>query len=359
MALSTLDANETFAELLVRYEAHPPHALALTSRRFAIAPPSSKRSQTDPEGAAASDDDNLNPDDHDGQGLLLGAELAKLATTLCGFDPESASMASDQGTMSFFLRHPDVLVVHRSRRQLRLEELAPVFSRIAYPPMKAKRRLIVIERAQRLTPHAANALLKSIEEPLASVLFVLTAPSVGHIMPTIASRCMRMHMPSNQAPLRALTQLDDTTRKVLTHLVQTIAQRSVAQLARVSSWEHAENALVPPHNLRALGQLLSQLESVARAAPAELILGSLLELVVLERQQQGTNEGQARGLAHQGTAWLVGRLRHWQRTLDYNPSTILRLTELACAAFGSEAPLRPHGPAAAAAARSPKPVHHA
>ncbi len=56
-------------------------------------------------------------------------------------------------------------------------------------PVGGRGKAFVLERADRLGPSAANALLKTLEEPPSHVTFLLTAPSVDAVLPTIASRC--------------------------------------------------------------------------------------------------------------------------------------------------------------------------
>jgi len=58
------------------------------------------------------------------------------------------------------------------------------------PPALGRNRVVLIERADRLTNDSANALLKIIEEPSASTRFVLTTAASGRILPTIRSRCV-------------------------------------------------------------------------------------------------------------------------------------------------------------------------
>ena len=68
---------------------------------------------------------------------------------------------------------------------------------LAMRPMTASRRIAVIDDAQTMTREAANALLKTLEEPPpGSILFLLT-PSADAILPTIRSRCQ----PVTFAPL--------------------------------------------------------------------------------------------------------------------------------------------------------------
>lgn len=56
-------------------------------------------------------------------------------------------------------------------------------------PVRGRAKAFVLNRADRLREASANALLKTLEEPPAAVAFVLIAPSVDAVLPTIASRC--------------------------------------------------------------------------------------------------------------------------------------------------------------------------
>ncbi len=54
-------------------------------------------------------------------------------------------------------------------------------------------KVAVIDDAQVLGPEAGNALLKTLEEPPGNVVFILVADDAGQVLPTIASRCQRIH----------------------------------------------------------------------------------------------------------------------------------------------------------------------
>jgi len=68
------------------------------------------------------------------------------------------------------------------------------------------RRVVVISPASRMNPSAANALLKTLEEPPAGSTLVLVAGSPGRIPATVASRCMRIPAP-HPAPAEAAAWL--------------------------------------------------------------------------------------------------------------------------------------------------------
>ncbi|MEO0803738.1 MAG: DNA polymerase III subunit delta' [Cyanobacteria bacterium J06642_2] len=72
--------------------------------------------------------------------------------------------------------------------QIRLEQVRALSAFAARPPLEAAQSAIVIEGAETLAEAAANALLKTLEEPGAARL-ILTAPARATLLPTLISRC--------------------------------------------------------------------------------------------------------------------------------------------------------------------------
>jgi DNA polymerase-3 subunit delta' len=65
-------------------------------------------------------------------------------------------------------------------------------------------RVVIVDSADELNPNAANALLKSLEEPPQRALFVLISAEPGGLLPTIRSRCRRLDLsPLSPEPLKA------------------------------------------------------------------------------------------------------------------------------------------------------------
>jgi DNA polymerase III delta' subunit len=86
--------------------------------------------------------------------------------------------------------HPDlVLVEPEGRTSLGAETARWVVGQAALTPVESDRRLFLIEEAGLMTDQAANALLKTLEEPSGAVVFLLVAESEEDFPPTVASRC--------------------------------------------------------------------------------------------------------------------------------------------------------------------------
>ena len=63
---------------------------------------------------------------------------------------------------------------------------------LTFAPHEARHRLVIINEAAQLNDSAANALLKSVEEPRPRTLFVLTTAAVHRVKPTLLSRCQKI-----------------------------------------------------------------------------------------------------------------------------------------------------------------------
>ena len=91
--------------------------------------------------------------------------------------------------------HPDIVTLVRegAAQIVPIESVRnQVIARIALPPHEAQIRVFVVEEATAMAPPAANALLKTLEEPPARTLFVLCTTAPEQLLPTIRSRCQRI-----------------------------------------------------------------------------------------------------------------------------------------------------------------------
>jgi DNA polymerase III subunit delta' len=85
--------------------------------------------------------------------------------------------------------HPDVTLIRTEMLSIRVSEIRELVRRAAMSPTQGRWQVMLIEDADRLTDQAADALLKSIEEPAPRTVWVLCAPTVEDVVPTIRSRC--------------------------------------------------------------------------------------------------------------------------------------------------------------------------
>jgi DNA polymerase-3 subunit delta' len=85
--------------------------------------------------------------------------------------------------------HADVAVVRTQKLSIGVDEVRELVRRAALAPMGDRWQVLIVEDADRLTEQACNALLKAIEEPTVRTVWMLCAPTVEDVLPTIRSRC--------------------------------------------------------------------------------------------------------------------------------------------------------------------------
>ena len=72
-----------------------------------------------------------------------------------------------------------------------IDEIRSLKEKINYQPVEGLKKVYIIDEAHMLTKEAFNALLKTLEEPPAHVIFILATTELDKILPTIISRCQR------------------------------------------------------------------------------------------------------------------------------------------------------------------------
>jgi len=91
-------------------------------------------------------------------------------------------------------QHPDFFVIKADENEegsteIGIDSIRALQRQLLFYPYKSSYKIVIIEEAHRLTTEAANAFLKTLEEPGAHSLIILTSSSFGLILPTIFSRC--------------------------------------------------------------------------------------------------------------------------------------------------------------------------
>jgi DNA polymerase-3 subunit delta' len=106
--------------------------------------------------------------------------------------------------------HPDVEIIRTEGLSIKIDEVRELLTRVAWAPSMGGWRVVVMEDADRLTESAANALLKAIEEPGNRTVWLLCAPTLHDVLPTIRSRCRHLQLvtPSTQAIAQVLQTRD-------------------------------------------------------------------------------------------------------------------------------------------------------
>src|SRR4030042_267540 len=89
------------------------------------------------------------------------------------------------------MQHPDLSVVEAEHEGevLRIDQVRELQHKLSVAPYEARYRVALLLRFEEAHTNAANAMLKTLEEPPPQVVVILTAKSVESLLPTIVSRC--------------------------------------------------------------------------------------------------------------------------------------------------------------------------
>jgi DNA polymerase III subunit delta' len=115
--------------------------------------------------------------------------------------------------------HPDVLVVEPGDSgAIKIDQVREVVDRAAFRPFEGRRRVVIFDEADALVVPAQNALLKTLEEPPPSTVFILTTSRPDTLLPTVRSRCIRLSFAA-AGPI----EVDADAREVASQVLAQIA----------------------------------------------------------------------------------------------------------------------------------------
>lgn len=96
--------------------------------------------------------------------------------------------------------NPDVTRVSTESVQFRVKDAREMVRKSAMSPVSHRWQVIVVEDADRFNDSSGNAVLKAVEEPADRTIWVLCAPTVEDVLPTIRSRCRLVSLATPTAP---------------------------------------------------------------------------------------------------------------------------------------------------------------
>jgi DNA polymerase-3 subunit delta' len=160
--------------------------------------------------------------------------------------------------------HPDVEIIRTEGLSIKVEEVRELLTRVAWAPSMAGWRVVVMEDADRLTESAANALLKAIEEPGTRTVWLLCAPTLHDLLPTIRSRCR--HLQLRTPSLQAVTDVLVTRDKIAPAMADFAARVSQGHIGRARYLAKNENVRGNRARIMALPLQLNSLAAAFTAA---------------------------------------------------------------------------------------------
>ncbi|MEN6373820.1 MAG: DNA polymerase III subunit delta' [Smithella sp.] len=100
--------------------------------------------------------------------------------------------------------HADIIFIEAEGQFIRINAIREIQERMKFKPLEGGWRVVIIDDADKMNDHAANALLKTLEEPSASNILILVSSRPYSMPATIISRCR--HMRFNPLPTAAVSR---------------------------------------------------------------------------------------------------------------------------------------------------------
>jgi len=129
----------------------------------------------------------LCPQQKDGEGCGVCTSCVRIGT----FSLPTSDTADDY-KMVFFSENPDVGMVVPFKRNIAVDAIRDLEREAHFSPFEAKARFFIIDDAHKMNPAAANALLKTLEEPAETSHIFLISSRPDSFLPTIRSRCQML-----------------------------------------------------------------------------------------------------------------------------------------------------------------------
>jgi DNA polymerase-3 subunit delta' len=200
--------------------------------------------------------------------------------------------------------HADIELVRTEGLSIKVDEVRELITRTSWSPSVGNYRVVVIEDADRLTDSAANALLKVIEEPGARTVWLLCAPTLTDVLPTIRSRCRHLILrtPSVEAVAKLLIERDGIDPE-LAEFASSVTQGHIGRARYLATSEEARETRKKILNLSSTVTNLSSafeaantlLEMVRKKAKAESEIQNEREIAKIKESYGTTGSRLATG----------------------------------------------------------------
>ena len=171
--------------------------------------------------------------------------------------------------------HPDFLLIEpdqeQANPQIKIEQIRELEQQLVYHPLVGRRKVCLIDEADRMTPGAANALLKTLEEPPDHSLLLLVTSRPSALLATVRSRCqgIRFVAPARadvETALKTTRRIPPADARFLAMVTQgRIGQALETDLAATRVQQDEFSTLTSAKSLQSVATLLTAAEALYRS----------------------------------------------------------------------------------------------
>ncbi|NJC88829.1 MAG: DNA polymerase III subunit delta' [Desulfuromonas sp.] len=251
--------------------------------------------------------------------------------------------------------HPDLHVLEPDGSSIKIEQIRAIQRDLSLRPVEGSRKVCLIEAAEAMTTAAANALLKTLEEPRGDTLLILLSSQPQRLLETIRSRCQILQFPRQPTELiRASLQTQLGVADAEAHVLAALSDGSFKKAFGKDRQLYLEERRTLLKTLTALsaGSILPTLEFAEQLAGDKVVLPDILEIfqafyrdVLLtlhgrdssELVNLDLDEKVRRVAGREDVASVLGKLEalkgaRWQLERNLNPQLVMEVLLLRLAA---------------------------
>ncbi len=121
---------------------------------------------------------------------------------------------------------PDLKIVKTTKGSIKIGQIREIRKEIELKPFRSKKKVYIIDQAEKMTLEASNCLLKTIEEPPYYAIIILICSKIDPILPTIVSRCQIINFrlltsfKIKELLLNKLNNLENDKAEIISKLAQ-------------------------------------------------------------------------------------------------------------------------------------------
>lgn len=176
--------------------------------------------------------------------------LALARALFCTESPGEGCASCDDCHLVEAGTHPNLLIQDMDQAraekstasQISIAQVRRLRSDLALQGVRGRRKIAILEPAEKLTADAQNALLKTLEEPPVGCVLILVTSNADALLPTIRSRCQRiLFVPLAPSEIATILQKEGHTAEQAAH-VAAIAGGSLREAERLASEESQEQS---------------------------------------------------------------------------------------------------------------------
>jgi len=132
---------------------------------------------------------------------------------------------------------PDLKIIEPIKSSIKIEQIREMRKEIGLKPFKNRKKIYIIDKAEKMTIEASNCLLKTIEEPPYYAIIILICSNIDPILPTIVSRCQIINfgLISSYRIKEFLLSKNKNLEKEKAEIISKLAQGSIGSASKLLS----------------------------------------------------------------------------------------------------------------------------